>query len=106
MLSLLGYENSDKVNIDSLAESLGLESQIAQSKEANKDKASISFNDPEECSSAKNSEVANAPVEDRMECDTDDPKLSKSGFPTGPSFGWPSGVIPPAPPLPPQLMTR
>ncbi|XP_046615777.1 survival motor neuron protein [Neodiprion virginianus] len=104
IVKFIGYENSAKVDISSLTESLGLGSQIAQTKEANAEKTS--FIDIGESDSANNPEMINMASEDKMELDTDDQKLPKTNFTTGTSLGWPSGIVPPAPPLPPQLMTR
>ncbi|XP_046742969.1 survival motor neuron protein [Diprion similis] len=106
IIKFIGYENSAKVDISSLTESLGLNSQIAQTKEANAEKISLHTTDFEDSDSVNIPETINMVNEDKMEWDTDDQKLPKKNFTTGTSLGWPSGIVPPAPPLPPQLMTR
>uniref|UniRef100_UPI00143ABB28 survival motor neuron protein-like n=1 Tax=Bombus vancouverensis nearcticus TaxID=2705178 RepID=UPI00143ABB28 len=74
------YGNTEKVELSSLLESEGLQSQIAQQKKALEEK----FNE-------ENDETSNA---------------YKHHFIPGPSFNSMTDIMPPAPPLPPQLMAK
>ncbi|XP_050493077.1 survival motor neuron protein-like [Bombus huntii] len=74
------YGNTEKVELSSLLESEGLQSQIAQQKKALEEK----FNEEDD-------ETSNA---------------YKHHFIPGPSFNSMTDIMPPAPPLPPQLMAK
>ncbi|XP_050479195.1 survival motor neuron protein-like [Bombus huntii] len=74
------YGNTEKVELSSLLESEGLQSQIAQQKKALEEK----FNE-------ENDETSNA---------------YKHHFIPGPSFNSMTDIMPPASPLPPQLMAK
>ncbi|XP_012256286.2 survival motor neuron protein [Athalia rosae] len=106
LVKFIGYDNIDKVEISSLAESLGLAAQVAQTKEANADKVSNSSIDLQESGSIGNPEVTHTGDEVEMECETEPRKFPQSSIAGGTLLGLSAGMIPPAPPLPPQLMTR
>lgn len=102
---LIGYNNSEKVELDSLLESNGLESQIAQQKDALAENTNAEINNSEASNycARQNSKKVNG---EKMDCDTEDCELPKNTFMAGPSFDLPMDGIPPAPPLPPQLMAK
>lgn len=96
----LGYNNKEKVELSSLIESEGLQSQIAQQKEAASLEQNSNSMDVEE------TQKTNGFLENSMDCETNDVKSLKNMYMPGPSFDPALGGIPPAPPLPPQLMAR
>lgn len=93
------------MELDSLLESNGLESQIAQQKNALMEKGNQQSSDFEVSNycTEQDSKQMNG---EKMDCETENPTQSKSSFMPGPSFDWSIDGIPPAPPLPPQLMAK
>lgn len=94
-----GYNNTEKVCLSSLLDSEGLQSQIAQHKESTAS---------EQCSSSMefdDSHKTNGFQSQQMDCETNEPKSLKNMYTAGPS-NFNIGAIPPAPPLPPQLMAK
>ncbi|KAK9309977.1 hypothetical protein QLX08_000595 [Tetragonisca angustula] len=81
IVKFVGYGNTEKVQLNSLLESEGLQSQIAQQKKALEEK----FNE---------------------ENDETETRSYKHQFVPGPSFNSIADIMPPAPPLPPQLMAK
>lgn len=105
-----GYDNTEKVELASLLESDGLQSQIAQHKACLQDKTSASFSSPPEASgpSSEPRKMNGVPGEN-MDCDFHETKPSKNSFtsmPSASSFIPTMGAMPPAPPLPPHLMSK
>ncbi|EFN76979.1 Survival motor neuron protein [Harpegnathos saltator] len=103
MVKFIGYNNTEKVQLNSLLESNGLESQIAQNQNAIEEKA-----DQQACdfdASNYNSQQNYKQSGETMDCDPEDPRSFKSSF-MPQSFSLPIDGVPPAPPLPPQLMAK
>lgn len=101
---LAGYGNIEKVELDSLLESNGLESQVAQQKNAFAETSEqVCDSDASNYSASQNPKQMNG---EKMDCDTEDPRLFKSTFMPEPSFDVSINGIPPPPPLPPQLMAK
>ncbi|XP_058789961.1 survival motor neuron protein isoform X2 [Phymastichus coffea] len=99
IVKFIGYENIEKVKLDSLTESEGLQSQIAQQKEAAEaEKNSANLEDDE-------SHIANG-YQENMDYETNEIKSFKNFYNPSSSFNPNFGAIPPAPPLPPQFMAR
>ncbi|XP_076646588.1 survival motor neuron isoform X2 [Halictus rubicundus] len=104
IVKFVGYGNTEKVELSSLLESEGLQSQIAQQKNALAAKLGEENAETQETNFATaNSRKYNG---EKMECDTEDTKPYKSQFMPGPSFTATLESMPPAPPLPPQLMAK
>ncbi|KAK1116749.1 hypothetical protein K0M31_018138 [Melipona bicolor] len=89
IVKFVGYGNTEKVQLSSLLESEGLQSQITQQKKALEEKY---MNDPKKSNGEK------------MDCESEETRSYKHQFIPGPSFN--SDIMPPAPPLPPQLMAK
>ncbi|KOX77745.1 Survival motor neuron protein [Melipona quadrifasciata] len=85
------YGNTEKVQLSSLLESEGLQSQITQQKKALEEKY---MNDPKKYNGEK------------MDCESEETRSYKHQFIPGPSFNSITDIMPPAPPLPPQLMAK
>lgn len=104
IVKFVGYDNTEKVEMSCLLESEGLQSQIAQRKDALAAKMSEENAEAQETNFATaNSRKYNG---EKMECDAEDPKPYKHQFMPGPSFAATVDSMPPAPPLPPQLMAK
>lgn len=105
MVKYVGYQNTEKVELNSLLESNGLESQIAQQKDALAERSNggVADSDTSTYSSRRNSKQIKG---ERMDYDTEDPRLFKTNFMPGPSSNPTLCGMPPPPPLPPQLMAR
>nr|XP_034193461.1 survival motor neuron protein isoform X1 [Osmia lignaria] len=104
-VKFVGYGNTEKVSLSSLLESEGLQSQIAQQKNAIAEKFSGENTETEEinfCTNA-NSKKYNG---EKMDCESEDTKTYKHHFMSGRSFNSTADMMPPAPPLPPQLMAK
>ncbi|XP_029164533.1 survival motor neuron protein [Nylanderia fulva] len=105
-VKFVGYQNKEEVELSSLLESEGLQSQIAQQKDALAQKAEEETldSDTSTYSSQQNSKQMNG---ERMDCDTEYPRLFKNNFmPETEYFNSSINAMPPAPPLPPQLMAQ
>ncbi|XP_032683544.1 survival motor neuron protein isoform X2 [Odontomachus brunneus] len=102
-VKFIGYDNIEKVELDSLLESNGLESQVAQQKDALAEKVNEQTCDSDASNYSQNHKQMNG---EKMDCDTEDPTLFKSTFMPGLSFDMSINGIPPPPPLPPQLMAK
>lgn len=101
----LGYGNTEKVELSSLLESEGLQSQIAQQKKALEEK----FNEEndETCETNFFTNVSSKKYNgEKMDCDSEEANAYKHQFIPGPSFNSMTDIMPPAPPLPPQLMAK
>lgn len=83
-----------------LQESEGLESQIAQQKIATGSSESQT-NSYQEASNSMNGSTG-----ERMDYESEKPRLPKGIFNPGASFNSMYGIMPPAPPIPPQLMAK
>lgn len=94
-----GYGNTEKVELSALLESDGLQSQIAQQKDADTEKL---VEAQETDSVTIKSKKYNG---EKMECD-EDTKPYRHHFMAGPSVTPVEDMMPPAPPLPPQLMAK
>lgn len=101
-----GYGNTEKVELSSLSESEGLQSQIAQQKDALAERCNEESMDQSEtdCSESSTKKVSGT-VDENMEFDFE-AKGSKNFINSGPSFNSFLNMMPPAPPLPPQLMAK
>lgn len=111
IVKFIGYNNSEKVEVSSLMESEGLQSQIAQQKAAMQDKANQESSStlPEASNFSPESVKMNGISDENMECDHDENKATRDFFTSRPmtsSFNPSMGMMPPAPPLPPHLMSR
>ena len=113
MLFSLGYGNTEKVELNSLLESEGLQSQIAQSKAAalqEKEEAEDSSSPSQASKRFSGSTKIDATCGEKMDYDFTETKASKNLFGPGPTtFSFDptmEDVMPPAPPLPPHLMSR
>lgn len=91
IVKFVGYGNTEKVQLSSLLESEGLQSQITQQKKALEEKY---MNDPKKSNGEK------------MDCESEETRSYKHQFIPGPSFNSITDIMPPAPPLPPQLMAK
>ncbi|EZA60117.1 hypothetical protein DMN91_010019 [Ooceraea biroi] len=103
LVKFIGYQNIEKVKLDSLLESEGLQSQIAQQKVALAAEKNSEDTDSDRYSIGWNSTKINV---EKMDCDTEDSKLFKKNFTRRPGHFDPANIMPPAPPLPPQLMAK
>lgn len=101
-VKFVGYQNTEKVAINSLLESEGLQSQIAQQKEALAQKDNEeSIESDTSTSNLQGSKQING---EKMDCDTEDPRLFKNSFMPGLGYFNPIlDTMPPAPPLPPLM---
>lgn len=97
-----GYQNTEKVELDSLLESEGLQSQIAQQKVALAEKNNGDA-DTDTYSTGQNSTQLNS---EKMDYCTEDSKPFKNNFMPRSGYFNPTSAMPPAPPLPPQLMAK
>ncbi|XP_011645872.1 survival motor neuron protein isoform X1 [Pogonomyrmex barbatus] len=110
-VKFVGYQNTEKVELSSLLESEGLQSQIAQHKEAVAQKANeeVIDSDTSTYSNLQNSKQING---ERMDCDTENPEPSnfrskyENNLPGSEYFTTKIDGIPPAPPLPPQFLAK
>ncbi|XP_001599489.1 survival of motor neuron protein isoform X1 [Nasonia vitripennis] len=100
VVKFIGYNNTETVELSSLLESEGLQSQIAQKKEAISTESNVNSMDFEEASKM------NGVAGNQMDCESDEFHSLKNMYVPGPSFDPAMGSMPPAPPLPPQLMAR
>lgn len=98
----------EKVNLSSLQDSDGLESQMAQQKDALASKTHLADNNAvnnlhfnhQACNS-------NEFIDERMDYESDIPKQQKKNQTiSSPPFNPAFNMMPPAPPLPPQLIAR
>lgn len=99
-----GYGNTEKVQLSSLLESEGLQSQISQQKKALEEK----FNE-ENDETGKTNFSTDDPKQyngEKMDCESEETRSHKHQFIPGPSFNSIADIMPPAPPLPPQLMAK
>ncbi|OAD55177.1 Survival motor neuron protein [Eufriesea mexicana] len=105
IIKFVGYGNTEKVELKSLLESEGLQSQIAQQKNAVAEKLNEENDATDETnfSTNMNSKKCNR---EKMDCESEDTKEYKHHFMPGPSFNSIADIMPPAPPLPPQLMAK
>ncbi|XP_018395560.1 PREDICTED: survival motor neuron protein isoform X2 [Cyphomyrmex costatus] len=101
-VKFVGYQNTEKVEINSLLESEGLQSQIAQQKDAaQKTNEEIIDSDTSTYSNLRDSKQINS---EKMDCDTEDPRLFKHNVIPGLEYLNPAiDAMPPAPPLPPLM---
>ncbi|XP_076482636.1 survival of motor neuron protein-like isoform X2 [Bombus vancouverensis nearcticus] len=100
-----GYGNTEKVELSSLLESEGLQSQIAQQKKALEEKFNEENDETCETNFSTNVNSKKYNVE-KMDCDSEEANAYKHHFIPGPSFNSMTDIMPPAPPLPPQLMAK
>lgn len=106
IVKFVGYGNSEKVELSSLLESEGLQSQIAQQKNALEEKSNEeSMNQSESGCSDCNAKSVNSTTDEKMEFDSEQ-KEPKIYIDSGPSVNPFLNMMPPAPPLPPQLMAK
>ncbi|XP_076249397.1 survival motor neuron isoform X2 [Calliopsis andreniformis] len=101
IVKFVGYGNTEKVELSSLLESEGLQSQIAQQKNALAEK-NPETDETNFCANV-NSKKFNG---EKMDCESEETKPYKHYFMPGTSFSSMVDMIPPAPPLPPQLMAK
>lgn len=99
IVKFIGYGNVERVHLSSLLESNGLQSQIAQEKRALENKQDGLDS---ESVYSNSGEAKNGAAEEKMDCGGDYSKASGNTF--APHFRLVSDMIPPAPPIPPQLM--
>ncbi|KAK2587368.1 hypothetical protein KPH14_003085 [Odynerus spinipes] len=84
IVKFVGYGNTEKVELNNLLESEGLQSQIAQQKDALAEKCN----------------------EENIDQSDTEARPSKNFMEAGPPFNSFFDMMPPAPPLPPQLMAK
>ncbi|XP_015596345.1 survival motor neuron protein isoform X2 [Cephus cinctus] len=106
IVKFIGYGNFEKVELAALLESEGLQSQIAQQKDASLEQVNQGGFNKGEFTIPSSSKKTNGDPTEKMECDAEDFKQFKNVFPQASSFSSGLGMMPPAPPLPPQLMSR
>ncbi|CAK9824983.1 Survival motor neuron protein [Anthophora retusa] len=104
MVRFIGYRNKQKVELSCLLESEGFQKQVDQRREALTKKHS----EENETDETKFSQNANSHKYNRekMDCESEETKTYKQHFMPGPSFNSAADIMPPAPPLPPQLMAK
>ncbi|KAK0181430.1 hypothetical protein PV327_003718 [Microctonus hyperodae] len=108
IVKFVGYGNFEKVNLSSLEESDGLESQIAQQKDALASKTNL-VDDNGVNNLHFNHQACNSNefIDERMDYESDIPKHQKKNQTlSSPPFNPAFNMMPPAPPLPPQLIAR
>lgn len=107
IVKFVGYDNKEKVELSSLLESEGLQSQIAQQKDAMAEKSNEDSMDQSNTGCFFNSKTkkANGTMGESMECDSE-PRPFKNFMEAGSPFNYSVDMMPPAPPLPPQLMAK
>lgn len=105
IVKFVGYGNTEKVALGSLLESNGLESQIAQKKDADKFQESNGESNHSNFLHNQNSKTYNGTSGEKMDCESEETKHFKNFLP-GSSFNSALDMMPPAPPLPPQLMAK
>lgn len=98
----LGYGNTETVELSLLLESEGLQSQNAQRKEATEASAVVENGQNFEWQENKRNGV----VDESMECEVNETKTYGNMYGSSSSFNPAFSIMPPAPPLPPQLMAR
>ncbi|XP_014232335.1 survival motor neuron protein [Trichogramma pretiosum] len=99
-VKFIGYNNKETVELCALIESDGLQSQIAQQKEATTSQEENSNSmEYEQTQKVNGFHVNDSDI-------VNESKLFNNMYMTAPSFNPPMSSIPPAPPLPPQLMAR
>ena len=101
IVKFVGYGNTEKVELSSLLESEGLQSQIAQQKDSLAEK--LNEGNAEANETSVNSRRYNG---EKMDFESEETKTYKHRFVPGPSFNSMVDMMPPAPPLPPQLMAK
>ncbi|XP_070511970.1 survival motor neuron protein isoform X2 [Cardiocondyla obscurior] len=102
-VKFVGYQNIEKVEMNSLIESEGLQSQIAQHKDALAHKANDKVVDSD-ASAYSNQQDSNQVNGERMDYDVENPKLFKNNLMPGiEDFNPTLNAMPPAPPLPPLM---
>lgn len=102
IVKFVGYGNTEKVELSSLLESNGLQSQIAQHKDAVIEELNGEDANIDESTFSVNAKIFNG---DKMDCEAEETQTHKHKFMPGPSFNA-ADIMPPAPPLPPQLMAK
>ncbi|XP_017888982.2 survival motor neuron protein [Ceratina calcarata] len=102
IVKFVGYGNTEKVELNSLLESNGLQSQIAQHKDAVKEEFNGENADTDQSTFFANAKIFNG---DKMDCEVEETETHKHQFMPGSSFNS-ADIMPPAPPLPPQLMAK
>ncbi|XP_053995228.1 survival motor neuron protein isoform X1 [Hylaeus anthracinus] len=106
IVKFIGYGNTEKVELNSLLESKGLQSQIAQQKDALREEEFNGENtetDETNFSAHANSKKCNR---EKMDYESEEIKLNKHYTMPETSFNSITDMMPPAPPLPPQLMAK
>lgn len=104
LLFVTGYQNLEEVELKNLLESGGLQSQIAQQKAAQKTNEEAVDSDASTYSSQQKFKQING---EKMDYDTEDFRSFKNNHMPGPAyFNSMIDAMPPAPPLPPQLMAK
>lgn len=112
IVEFIGYGNMEEVKLNSLLESNGLQSQLAQKKQAlsenlTEDTAGCQYE--QTAFASKSSKECNTTVEDKlddkMDFELESMRCFKNSFMPGPRLPS-SEMMPPAPPLPPQLMAK
>ncbi|KAG7197962.1 hypothetical protein KM043_016197 [Ampulex compressa] len=108
IVKFIGYGNTEKVELSSLLESQGLQSQTAQKEEAMAEKcdSDSAKHDGATFCIRPDSDKFNGIIGEKMDCNSDETRPFKHFFMPGPSFASATDTIPPAPPLPPQLMAK
>ncbi|CAL1689477.1 unnamed protein product [Lasius platythorax] len=105
IVKFIGYQNTEKVELSSLLESEGLQSQIAQQKDALAQKANEETIDSD--TSTYSQQSSKQIKGERMDYDTECSRPFKnSSMPEPGFFNSTIDAMPPAPPLPPQLMAK
>lgn len=105
IVKFVGYGNTEKVELHSLLESEGLQSQIAQQKNAMEHKFDEENEEISESNFSTNMNSRKYSGE-KMDCESEETKTYKHQFMPGTSFNVMADTMPPAPPLPPQLMAK
>ncbi|XP_076179487.1 survival motor neuron isoform X2 [Ptiloglossa arizonensis] len=105
IVKFVGYGNTEKVDLSSLLESEGLQSQIAQQDDAMAEKIDEGNAGTDKINFPINTNYKKYNRE-KMDCESEEIKAEKHHSMPGPSFNSMVDMMPPAPPLPPQLMAK
>ncbi|XP_043277524.1 survival motor neuron protein [Venturia canescens] len=103
-VTFVGYGNTEIVELSTLRESHGLKSQIEQNK--NCQVVDESLESSQATHAGLDAPEVNGSLGERMDFENEHQSMPKNVFNSGSTFNSSYGIMPPAPPLPPQLMSK
>ncbi|XP_066590907.1 survival motor neuron protein [Prorops nasuta] len=107
IVKFVGYGNTEKVELSSLLESEGLQSQLAQKEDALAERCNQENGELDESSSPTlNFKKINRSANENMDCDQEETKCFSPHMPSSSYFSSLQDMMPPAPPIPPHLMAK